>query len=65
MTKKELKIKINDIIDRKQRTYIEFAKNTNNDLQTKELMSRIDAELVVFSSIFDALNGNNALINCY
>lgn len=65
MTKKELKAKISDIIDRKTIGYEHFMKINDKCLQTKEIMSRIDAELVAFNSVLDALNNNNTMINCY
>ena len=65
MTKAELKTKLNDIIDKKTHTYSIFMAGTINDLQTKEVMSRIDAELLAFNAVLDALNGDSCMINCY
>lgn len=65
MTNKQLKAKLNSIIDSKTSVYSEYAALRDNNPQVKEIMSRIDAELVAFNAVLDALNGDDVLINCY
>lgn len=64
MTKKQLKAKLNNIIDRKQLVYGEL-QGKDLSVRGKEMRSRIDAELTVFNAVLDALNNNNAMLNCY
>ena len=65
MTKKELKIKLSDIINRKQLKYAYLHDLDSNNPTVKELMTRIDAELVAFISVSDALKNKDQMINCY
>ena len=58
MTKRELKAKITEIIDRRQRTRV--------DMNTDSIpVLKIDAELNALNAILDALNGNDDMINSY
>jgi len=65
MKKAKLKSKLEDIIDIKQKIYSEFEKKRSDNPQIKDMMSRIEAETTAFVSVLDALNNNDAMINCY
>lgn len=65
MTKKELKTKLIDIIERKETVYQEYCAEVSNTPQVRIIMLRVDAEIIVFNAVLDALNNNNVLINTY
>ena len=65
MTQEELKIKLNDIINLKQRQYDAYEEINDGDLTVKEIMSRIDAAKTAFIAVLDSLNGDSYLIDSY
>jgi hypothetical protein len=64
MTNTKLKQKLYQVIKRKRELYEQLSENKSNP-QVKELMSRVDSEVTAFIAVYDALNGDDVLINTY
>ncbi len=63
MTKREIKKQVDKIIHHKQAILAELKQSDNP--QTKEMASRVDAEIGAFFAVSDALNNDNCLLNCH
>lgn len=64
MTTKELREKIPGIIERKKLMYSSLLPGRDNP-QVQEMMHRVDAEIITFTAVLDALKGNTMLINTF
>lgn len=62
-TNAQLKATLKEIIKREERVISSL--ETSQNPQVKEMVTRVQAELMAFESVLDALNGSNALLNSY
>jgi len=65
MTQKQLRQVVADILDHKRQLLADLRTDKTGNPQVRELCSRVDAEVVTFTALFDALDGDTALLKTY